>query len=118
MYYLFTFGISLLLTLVIEILIGLIWGMRNGRQILLVILVNILTNPCVNFLNLCGKSLWNFGIGWQIVLEIAAAVAEAGIYVIFSKKDGWNIRHPVLLSVCANAVSYGIGCIISAFVVI
>jgi len=94
------FGISLLLTLAIELLIALIWGIRGRRKILLVLLVNILTNPAAVLL------CW-LGIP-QLPVELAVVLTEALIY----KDPAWNIRRPVLLAVVCNAISWGTGILI------
>lgn len=118
MRYLPIFGVSLLLTLVIECIVSLFFGMRERKKIMLVVLVNILTNPFVNFLNLCGGLFQWWNRFCQLPLEIVAIVVEAWIYYYFSNKEEWKIEHPVWLAVCANIISYSIGCIINALVVL
>ena len=100
MYLLKMFGISLLLTLVIELAIALTWGMRSRKQILLVILVNVLTNPAAVLL------CW-LGIP-QLPVEIAVVLTEALVY----KDPAWKISHPVLLAMVCNVISWGTGILI------
>lgn len=98
------FGISLALTLVIEFAVGWCLGMRSGRQILLVVLVNILTNPAAVLLHWLGIP--------QIPIEITVVLVEAVVYWLFSKDGSWNIRNPVLMAVICNAVSWTGGILI------
>ena len=103
MYLLEMFGISLLLTLAIELPIGFYMGIRR-RNLLIVLLVNILTNPAAVLLH------W-LGIG-QIPLEAAVVLVEALIYVWFSKDEKWDIPRPVLLALVSNGISWGTGLLI------
>lgn len=100
MYFLKMFGISLLLTLVIEIVIALIWGMRSKKRILLVILVNVLTNPVAVLL------CW-LGIP-QLPVELTVVLTEALVY----KAPAWKIPHPVLFAIVCNTASWGTGILI------
>ncbi len=110
MYLLEMFGVSLLLTLVIEEIIAFLWGFRGKKYFFLVFLVNVVTNPAavlsywVNRIN-----GWGNPMTVQIVIEVFVVLAEAWIYSTFSKEEKWNIPHPILLAVISNAVSWGIG---------
>ena len=97
----------LILTLAMELLIGLIWRVSN-RDFILIVLVNTLTNPAVNYLVMLLGSRRN--AFWIILLESAVVVTEAFCY----KKRGENIRRPLLFSLSANAASYLFGVILSA----
>lgn len=96
--------ISLVLTLLLEGLLALLWGIR-GRDLWLVALVNILTNPLV--------VLWHNlvpGVLLGTALpEILAVSAEACIYL---HKDN-AIARPILFSICANAFSFGTGLVLN-----
>lgn len=109
------FGNSLALTLVIELAIALLWGVRSARGLLLVALVNMLTNPLVVLLywlsGLYLPMLPNLPV--QLVLETAAIMAEAGIYCSFSKEPQWRIRRPALLSFVANVCAWLVGFVIT-----
>ena len=98
------FGISLGLTLLIELPIGFAMGMREKKHILLMILINVLTNPAAVLLCWLGAA--------QIPVEIAVFVVEAGIYYWFSKDEGFTIKPPILLALVANFVSWGSGILI------
>ena len=103
-YILEMFGISLGLTLLIELPIGFAMGMRGKKHILLMILINVLTNPAAVLLCWLGVP--------QIPVEIGVFLVEAGVYYWFSRDENWNIKHPVLLALVANLVSWGSGILI------
>ena len=113
-YFLKMFGISLGLTLVIELLLALVLGVR-GRGLLLVLLVNILTNPPAVLVAYLAGSRLPAGdrIPFQIVIEGIVILIEGLIYRSF-KGNGITFRYPVLLSLILNAVSYGTGLILNA----
>lgn len=100
------FGISLVLTLVIELAVVRCFGLRTERQVLLVVLVNILTNPAAVLLNWLGVP--------QIPIEIGVVLTEYYVYQSFSKSSNWNISHPLALSIAANGISWGLGLLIQA----
>ena len=94
--------ISLVLTLIFELLFALVWGVRK-KGLLLVVLMNILTNPTVVLLHFfciafCG---WT-GFFPVLVLELAAIVVEAfcchGI-----------VAKPWLFAFCINLFSSTMG---------
>ena len=103
-YLLKMFGISLGLTLVIELAIGYLMGMRKRKHILLMVLVNVLTNPAAVLLCWLGAA--------EIPVEIVVFLVEAGVYYWFSKDNNWQIKHPVLLSLIANFISWTSGILI------
>ena len=100
-----TFAVSLGLTLVLELLVAGVCRVR-GRDILLVILVNILTNPAVVYLDMvCAALLPNGRDLWQIPLELAAIAVEAVCYAQFARA----IRRPWMFALVANLFSYSCG---------
>ena len=103
-YILEMFGISLGLTLLIELPIGFAMGMREKKHILLMILVNVLTNPAAVLLCWLGVP--------QIPVEIGVFLVEASVYYWFSRDESWNIKHPVLLALLANLISWTSGILI------
>lgn len=108
---LISLGISLGLTLAIELLFALVTGKR-GRDLVLVSLVNIITNPAVvtaYFLSSLYTAIHPAVM--KAVLEIMAVAVEA----LYYKKFGDAIRRPILFSIAANAFSFGIGELISIF---
>lgn len=98
------FGISLCLTLVIEIAVGFVLGMRRREQLLLLVLVNILTNLAAVLLCWLGMP--------QIPVETGVFLVEAGVLYLFSVDDGWRITHPVRLSIVCNGCSWLLGIVL------
>ena len=92
------FGVSLGLTWLIELPVGFVLGMRGGRNILLMLLVNLLTNPAAVLLCFLGIP--------QLPVEIAVVIVEVLIYYWFSRDENWKIPHPVGLGIGANVISW------------
>lgn len=100
---------ALLLTLTFELLFALVWGVRKDR-LLLVVLMNIMTNPAVNLLHYLAVYLLGWPAFWVIpVLELAAVIAEG-----FCCKG--VIRRPWLFAVLINAFSYSMGALIQHWI--
>lgn len=114
MYYLKTFGVSLLLTLIIENAAAFCIGERGRRTVLLVCLVNILTNPPVVLLYLLLSRRFPDASRFCIQLppELLVLMIEALVYRAFSAKKGDVIRRPGVLSLIGNVCSYGTGLLI------
>lgn len=97
---------SLLLTELFELPFAWLWGARK-KELLIVLLMNILTNPLVVMWH---YSTWQFGFLVSTVLpELAAIVTEAFLLQKFTK----NTPYPVLLGVMINLFSYSIGVVLS-----
>lgn len=111
------FGISLILTVFIELaVVSLFFGVRSKKEWLLVLLVNVLTNPPAVLLHWLGSidlpvlpDLW-----LQILIEITVVITETLIYHSFTQKESWRIRKPVLMSLTANLCSWLTGIFIQA----
>ena len=96
---------ALSLTLLFELFFALIWGIRR-EGLLLVILMNVMTNPAVNLLYFFAVSLLGWRSLWVVPpLELAVVIVEGiccrGV-----------IRRPWLFVVLANGVSYTLGVIL------
>lgn len=98
-------AVSLLLTLALEGLFGLIWGIGGKRDWLLLLLVNAVTNPIVVALHYCVSGGWAF----TAVLEVSAVLAEWLAY----RKWGRTVKPAFLFSLCANCFSYFSGLLIN-----
>ena len=99
MYLLLSLVISLALTLLLEVLFSCFWGVR-GKGLLLVILMNILTNPAVVLLHfLCTAVL-----GWNEILPVLVLEAAAIVTEGFCCRD--MIRKPWMFAICVNLFSY------------
>ena len=94
-----TLGISLALTLAVEVPVAALWGLRR-RDLLLAALVNVLTNPAVVLLHALFPAPW-----LTLTLEAAAVGAEGFCY----RRFGAAVRRPWLLALAANALSFSLG---------
>lgn len=99
-------AISLGLTLTIEIIFALIFRVTNRKDLLLILLVNFITNPSLVFLYnfIAGKTYMDESL-ILLMLEIPAFAVEALLLRLYSER----IRHPVLFAAGANLSSYLIG---------
>ena len=101
--------LSLALTITLEAGFFLVVGKRDKKDLLLLLLVNVLTNPVV-VLSFCLLVLYtdlNPYIA-LIPLELFAVLTEGRYY----KKYGRCFRRPYLFSLAANIVSFGTGALI------
>ena len=105
-------ALSLLLTLLLEETFALIWGLRGWRELTVVALVNLLTNPAVVLLYHLSTGLLGWSPVWvTAVLECAAVLIEWLCYRSCSEQ----LKHPFLFALLANVISYSAGCIIQLF---
>lgn len=103
--------LSLLLTEAIELPLLYLLGFR-GNELIIAALANVVTNPAVVFLNHIAAEFTEIPAWFAIlVLEVSAVLIEALIY-----KKATDRRRPLVDSLIANAVSYSIGLIITAFI--
>lgn len=108
MSYLVTLLSVLLLTEAIEIPVCLLWGMR-GRDLVFVLLANVLTNPLVNVLYALACLYTKIPPAASLtVLEVAAVLAEWCVY-----RYAAGAKRPFLVSLTANAASFGLGLLIT-----
>jgi len=105
--------LSLLLTVALETGFFLLTGKRDKKDLLLVVLVNILTNPVVvlSFYMAVIYTGWNQTV-IKIPLELFAIITEGYYY----KKYGRGFKRPYLFSAAANMFSFWIGVIIQIFI--
>ena len=96
----FKLVISLLLTLVTEFPVAFLFQAK-GKDLLLVFLVNILTNPAVVLVS----TLTDDRVSLQMILEGMAILAEGFYY----NKYSTYMRKGFLCSFCCNLVAYGAG---------
>lgn len=103
-YMLRALGISLGLTLVLELSFALLWR-KGSRALLLVALVNLLTNPPVALTALLWRHRALPGyVPLAAALELGAIFVEGLIY-----RKSREFSRPYLFSLCANAFSFGVG---------
>ena len=105
----------LIITIIIEVLTGLIIGIRDKKDLLNIVLVNILTNPVVVAVPVLILLVWGSTARWisLAVLEILTVIVEGFIYfkvLKYRKINGF------LVSLILNLASYGIGELLNRFV--
>ena len=101
---------SLALTLLFEEGFALLWGLRGKRELTVVALVNVLTNPAVVLLYHTAVGLLHWrAIPVTIALECAAVAVEWLCYLACSEQ----LKRPSLFALLANALSYGAGWAVS-----
>ena len=111
--------LSLVLTLLLEtgffLLVRLINGKRHKKDALLVLIVNVLTNPVVVLLYWLAILYTNINhVILMAPLEIFAVLTEGYIY----KKHGRFFEHPYAFSIAANAFSFGTGLLLQLLQII
>ncbi len=100
-----SFAQSLVLTLLIELTLALIFGMRD-KTLIAVLLINIITNPLAVYLNLLSRTFLPLFYPFLLLsIEIAVMLAELGFFIRCTKE----VRHPLLFAVTANLISFGCG---------
>ena len=104
------FAVSLGATIVLEALVMLLLREQYKKNLLLLVLVNILTNPAAVYLSYLGKYFTGLSdMLIQFPIEIVVVIIEVKIYTWFSKDENWLIKNPVLLGILANVFSWSIG---------
>ena len=92
------FALSLGLTLAVELPIAYFWGLRR-RKLVTVLLANVMTNPLAVALHLAGIP--------QMPIELGVVLGEGLVYSSQFEKRPW------LLALVSNALSWGIGILLS-----
>ena len=108
------FGISLGLTLVIELAVAFLLKIRGWTEFLIVALGNVLTNPLVVlivYLMIFRFPDWRWPV--EILLEILVIPTEGLLYRA-AKKSGFRFNKPFLLALVCNLSSYSFGLILNA----
>ena len=101
-------AISLLLTLLLEELFALAWGLRGRWELTMVALMNCLTNPVVVLLHYTAVTLWR----WS-ALPVTAALEAAAVLVEWRccRALSRQLRHPFRFALLVNLFSYSVGCL-------
>lgn len=97
--------LALLVTEIVEVAVALFLGYRRWRAILAVILVNLVTNPSLNyllFLNEC-LGLIKYRFPLILFLELAVVVVEWALLVFTLREDKKSL---FILSFAMNTCSY------------
>ena len=99
-------ALSLSLTLAFESGFFLLIGKRDKKDLLLLLLVNAITNPVVvlSFWMVALYTDWHARL-FLIPLELFAVLTEGRYY----QKHGRDFRRPYIFSLAANMISFGAG---------
>lgn len=92
--------VSLALTLALELIMALIWRVKNWHDILLVVLVNVMTNPPVVLTH--NLIMLDTPLIFTIVIEAVVVALEGLCY----KYKARSIKKPFVFAISANAFSY------------
>ena len=93
------FALSLGLTLLLELPVAYLWGLRR-RELLAVFAANLMTNPLAVALRLTGIP--------QLPIEIGVVLAEGFAYSKHFEKCPW------LLAIVSNALSWWLGILLQS----
>lgn len=112
------FAVSLILTIIIESVVARIWGLKTKKEMLLVLLVNILTNPAAVFCVWIGNSYLGspFDFLFQCIIELGVVVVEGKVYSSFAREEAWNIKKPLQFAFIVNMISWLSGVVIQYFI--
>ena len=108
----------ILITIAIEMGIALLFGFRGKKALLLLVVVNTVTQIILNvLLNIIKfrSGSWAF-VAWYIMLELAIFAIEAVLYTVLMKKLTDKTKPTwfyVVYALVANAVSFGAGLVIA-----
>jgi len=92
------FMLSLGLTLLLELPMAYLWGIR-GRDLITVLAANVMTNPLA-------VALYLYGVP-QLPIELGVVIVEGFAYSLHFEKRPW------LLALVSNALSWGIGLLLN-----
>ncbi len=113
--------LRILLTIAIELVIALLFGYRAKKQILIIMLVNLVTQISLNL----GLNAINYKSGamafivFYVLLEIAVFITEAVLYSWYLKKHSpkelpaWK---PTVYALTANAFSFALGVVLAYWI--
>lgn len=104
--------VSLICTIIIELTFALILRIKDKRDLLNILLVNLLTNPLLNAISLFINIKYGHKMLEYLIypMEICVVIIEGYIY---KKYLNYKRINPYLLSLILNCGSYFIGIIIN-----
>lgn len=100
--------VALLLTILIEVFVALMFGFRSKNEILSVILVNLITEPVLNYFLLINSyfSLVAVNIQLLLLLETIVILVEWRLLVYALQR---NSNRLLVLSLVMNLASFALG---------
>ena len=104
------FLIRVVITIVVELVIALFFGLKSKRQIIVIAVTNLITQLALNFVLSTKLALSSMGtVLVYILAEIIIFIIEALVYVKLLKDDAHTAKHFVWYSFIANLVTFVIG---------
>ena len=104
-------AIALALTVVIEIGIAWLLGLRSKTEIGTILLINVITNPALNYLMLVNTSFHLISRTSLLLLFLEAIVVLAE-WLLLRYVLRHSLKRTLALSVAMNACSYAAGLLI------
>lgn len=102
--------ISLFLTVIFEEMFVIILRLRDKRTLLLIALINLLTNPPAVLSYYLFRQYTNYStLFFTVVVEVVVIFVE----FLYMKGYGKEIKHPFWLAISINIFSYTIGKVIN-----
>lgn len=99
--------LSLVFTIFVELLISIFFGINKKKDFLYITLVNIITNPITEFINLLVRdSIFHYQI--ILIIEVLVIYIEYLFYKRLLKSENINFLYLAILN---NVCSYVIGLI-------
>jgi hypothetical protein len=98
------------LTLLIELIIALLIKINDKRDLLRIVLINCITNPIVNILDIViiyyFYPSFTFHTIYVIVLELIVCLVE---FLYYDKHLKYRKIHPLMVSIILNVASFVVG---------
>ena len=109
------FLLRLLITLAVELFIALLFDLREKRQILVIVLTNLVTQILLNLVLMSGPSVsrltwWSSWTFLFILCEIAVIAVEAIVYAKTLEDENHSKKQLAVYALIANLASLVIGC--------
>ena len=104
-------ALALVLTIIIESAVAWLFGLRSRRELLTIVLINVITNPLLNYLIAVNNSFSLISQTNILIwcLEVIVVFTEWRLLVWVLRQ---NSKKMLLLSFVMNACSYGAGLLI------
>lgn len=99
-------GISLILTIMFEVQTAYVLGVRDSKDLLLILLINLLTNPPVV---IAYYLVYNYAPRYLTLTTIGLELLVILTEYHYLKNYGRRIKHPFILTASMNLFSFGVG---------
>jgi hypothetical protein len=97
------------LTLALELPVAVAFGLRTRHALLAVVLINLLTNPLLNYASIVAQHFTGWADGSAASIAVILLVAESVVVIVEWRLLIWTIAEPsrrmLSLSLCMNGVS-------------